>query len=35
VDCPACGEPEMIEYMGEDDEPDIKQCPECGHTEEV
>lgn len=41
MDCPSCGEPEMLFYEGdewveEDDlvkEPDAYECPECGHME--
>ncbi|UVG34070.1 hypothetical protein SEA_DEJAVU_15 [Microbacterium Phage DejaVu] len=39
MDCPVCGEPDMIFYAGqwyEDDnyrEPDMYECTECGHAE--
>lgn len=40
MDCPVCGEPDMIFWEGEEDpepdgydEPDMYECPECGHTE--
>lgn len=41
MDCPSCGEPDMIFHPGEaweEDgevycEPDAYECPECGHME--
>lgn len=33
MDCPNCGEPEMLHYAGGDGEPDVLNCPECGHEE--
>lgn len=41
MDCPECGEPEMIFYPGErypeDDyqEPDAYECTECGYMEVI
>lgn len=42
MDCPDCGEPEMLFYEGDEwyedgireSEPDAYSCPECGYTEE-
>ncbi|QDH48021.1 hypothetical protein SEA_ROMAN_14 [Microbacterium phage Roman] len=41
MDCPVCGEPDMIFYEGDywyedgirEQEPDAYSCPECGHME--
>lgn len=39
MDCPSCGEPDMIFYPGgtdpDDDypEPDVYGCPDCGYEE--
>lgn len=43
MDCPQCGEPDMISYPGEEweedgevyAEPDAYGCPECGHMEVI
>ena len=41
MDCPQCGEEDMIFYAGEHvdesdyHEPDAYGCPECGHMEVV
>lgn len=34
-ECPWCGEPDPIYYPGEHGEPDIYDCPECGHEWEA
>lgn len=39
MDCPNCGEPDMLYYPGEWDEesdyqePDAYECPDCGNME--
>lgn len=41
MDCPECGEPDMLFYRGDDyeengsvyTEPDTFECTECGHAE--
>lgn len=43
MDCPQCGEEDMIFYPGEEwvedgsvvQEPDAYECPDCGHMEVI
>lgn len=33
--CPSCGEFDPIVYDGDEEEPTIQECPECGWNVEV